>query len=106
MRMPPGYQPDEPVHRGPRSAVTRATRLSSGDRVVIKMSAAVDSAARAQHEHRVAAPIRSAHVVRTLGVEHYEERVVLIQEAFGDGSLAELLERGEPIALEHALVLG
>src|ERR1700749_5061947 len=105
MRVPPGYQPDEPVHRGRRSAVTRATRISSGDRVVLKISAAADGSARAQHEHRVAARIQSAHVGRTLGVEHYEDRVVLVQEAFGNTSLAELLKVG-PIDVEHALDLG
>jgi PAS domain S-box-containing protein len=93
----PGYEIRERVHSGARSTVLRATRLSSRESVVLKLSSvdgpSASAFARSQHELSIAAPILSPHVIRYLGVEHYDDHVALIEEAFGHCSLEELLEK-------------
>src|SRR4051794_28160360 len=105
--MIPGYRLEAQLHRGSRSNVARATRVSSGNRVILKWSAAEssDDLTQAVREFEVAAPIRSNHVVAYLGVEPFDHRAALVQEAFGDASLSELLARGR-LSIETALRIG
>ncbi|MFT3926741.1 MAG: AAA family ATPase [Myxococcales bacterium] len=103
-----GYRLEAQVHRGRRSNVARAVRAASGDRVVLKWSAGEslpDMRARAWREFEIAAPIHSRHVVAYLGVEPFDNRAALVQEAFGDTSLRDLLARGR-LPLEKGLQIG
>jgi len=100
------YQIGKQVHRGLRSRISHATQLSTGERVVLKESTAdVPSSAavaRLEREFSIAKSIRSQHVVRYLGLKQDWEHVALLEEAFGDGSLATILSSG-PLDTARAL---
>ena len=103
------YKIEAPLHRGARSRVCRATRVASGAHVVLKTSAvdgaSPDALTRSQREYSVAAGIHSEHVVAYLGVERFDHSVAIVQEAFGDLSLAELLAKRR-LSTEGALHIG
>jgi PAS domain S-box-containing protein len=101
--MTTGYKIEASLHRGARSKITAASRLPSGERVVLKTSvsggSSVEALARSRREYSVAAGIRSDHVVAYLGLERLDHGLALVQEAFGDRSLGELLaEQGLTVA--------
>ena len=79
------YEIHGKLHEGARSTLSRATRVSSGEQVVLKESAldASSQAAllRSQQEFELAAPMRSSHVVGYLGVERFQNRAALVVEA-------------------------
>jgi len=96
------------VHHGSRSRVWLATRLPSGEAVIVKEHLADPSnaaaRARTRHEFRMGAKVDSRHVVHYLALEHDRHGAALVEEAFGDRALAELL--GAPLPVEIALRLG
>ena len=104
-----GFQIEGPLYRGVRSTISRATRLESGDRVVLKTNTTdpFSSAAvtRMQHEFELAAPIRSAHVARYLDLVRSSDGLAVVEEESGDRSLAELLSASRP-GVVTALHLG
>ncbi|MFT3921778.1 MAG: serine/threonine-protein kinase PknK [Myxococcales bacterium] len=91
------------VHHGSRSRVWLATRVPTGEPVIVKEHLASPSAsvaaARTQHEFRMGSAIDSAHVVHYLGLEQDRNRVALLEEAAGDKTLAELAARGLDVEL-------
>ncbi|MFT3925386.1 MAG: AAA family ATPase [Myxococcales bacterium] len=96
------------MHRGVRSRILRATQRSTGEPVVLKESAGEPphalALARLEREYTIGKSIRSPHVVRYLAVKHERDRVTLVEEAFGDTSLAQLLRAG-PLESDRALHL-
>ncbi|MFT3927753.1 MAG: AAA family ATPase [Myxococcales bacterium] len=104
------YQIQQQVHRGPRSRVSRATHVSTGEQVILKQNATdvpISAAfARSQREFCIASPIQSEHVAHYLGVEREADSVAVIEEVFGDTSLAELLRYGSlPIDVALAVAV-
>ncbi len=102
----PGYTVQEQIHRGRRSTVFRAQAVNDQRRVVLKVSpsASADPAAlvRFRHEFRLGTTIAHEHVLRYLALEPCGERVALVEEDVGGGSLADLLALG-PLGLDTAL---
>ncbi len=103
------YEIHEKVHSGNRSRVARATRIATGEAVVLKESAAEPGSpvalARAQREFRVASQIRSPHVVGYLDLDRDPRRAAIVEEAFGDVPLEVALAAGA-LRVEVALHVG
>jgi serine/threonine protein kinase len=114
------YEIHEQLYQGARSRVMRAVSRGDGQCVVLKESvAAITSAAaraRSQREFSLAAPIHTEHVAHYLALERERNYVAIVEEAFGDGSLADLLSgRSAPsgvrakngsLPVKRALALG
>jgi predicted ATPase/serine phosphatase RsbU (regulator of sigma subunit) len=92
----PGYQVVETLHRGTKSAVFRARRERDQFPVIIKATTPYDfspsAALSLYREHEILNAIDIPGVVRSYGLEHYQDIHALILEDFGGISLKKFID--------------
>jgi predicted ATPase/signal transduction histidine kinase len=87
----PGYDVAEPLYDSASSAAYRATRLSDGVPVVLKVLKPdfpePDALARYEREYEILKELAAPGIVRAWGLERYRQTAVLVLEDFGGSSL-------------------
>ncbi|MDC0684887.1 AAA family ATPase [Sorangium atrum] len=103
------YVLGEVLHSGADMRIVRATHAKTGGKVVLKLPHGEPPSPRAReqlkHEHAVLRALDVPGVIRALGLEEHDRKPVLVLEAWGDTSLARVLDQG-PLPLGVALRLG
>ncbi|WP_437592381.1 AAA family ATPase [Sorangium sp. So ce1000] len=103
------YVLGEVLHSGADMCIVRATHAKTGGKVVLKLPHGKPPSPRAReqlkHEHAVLRALEVPGVIRALGLEEHDRKPVLVLEAWGDTSLARVLDQG-PLPLGVALRLG